>query len=64
VFSFWPPTIRKRLRPWIVSRKKFFTGGVVMHWYGLPREVVESPSLVAFKKRVDVALRDMVYWSW
>jgi len=41
-------------------RKNFFTEGDVKHWNTLPREVVESPSLEAFKRCVDRALRGMV----
>jgi len=41
-------------------RKNLFTERVVRHWTRLSREVVESPSLEVLKKRVDVALQDMV----
>jgi len=40
--------------------KNFFSEGVMRHWNRVPREVVESPSLEVFIKRVDVALIDIV----
>jgi len=41
-------------------RKNFFTERVVKNWHGLPRAVVESPSLEGFRRCIDAALRDVV----
>ena len=43
-------------------RRKFFTQKVVTNWNGLPREVVDAPSLEAFKGRLDVTLGSLVWW--
>jgi len=48
----------------LVIRKDFTSRREVRHRHRLPREVVESPSLEVFKKRVDVALRDVVSRQW
>ena len=33
-----------------------------VHWNRLPKEVVDAPSLEAFKARLDVALGSLVWW--
>ena len=43
-------------------RRKFFTQRVVTHWNRLSKEVVDAPSLEAFKARLDVALGSLVWW--
>ena len=35
---------------------------MVTHWNRLPKEVVDAPSLGAFKARLDVALGSLVWW--
>ena len=41
-------------------RRKFFTQRVVMNWNRSPKEVVDAPSLEAFKAKLDVALGSLV----
>ncbi|KFZ45643.1 hypothetical protein N321_02561, partial [Antrostomus carolinensis] len=41
-------------------RRIFFTQRVVRHWNRLPREVVDAPSLEAFKARLDGALGSLI----
>ena len=43
-------------------RRMFFTQRVRMHLSRLPKEVVDAPSLEAFKARLDVALGSLVCW--
>ena len=43
-------------------QRKFFAQKVVRHWNRLPKEVVDAPSLEAFKARLDVALGSLVCW--
>jgi len=40
----------------LAIRTNVFTERVIKLWNRLPREVVESPSLEAFKRRVDMGL--------
>lgn len=42
------------------TRRKLLMEKLVKHWNWLHREVVQSQSLKAFKRHVDVALRDTV----
>ena len=41
-------------------RRKFFTQSVAKHWNMLPKEVLDAPSLEAFKTWLDVALSSFV----
>jgi len=43
-------------------RRKLFTKRVVTHWNRLSKEVVDAPSLEAFKARLNVALDSLVWW--
>ena len=52
---------RRLVRFTLDIRRKFFTQRVLTHWKRLPREVVDAPSLVAFRAK-DVALGSLVWW--
>ena len=43
-------------------RGKFFTRRVIRCWNGLPRDVVDAPSLEVFKARFDGALDSLIYY--
>ena len=43
-------------------RRTFSSQRVVKLWHRLQREVVDAPSLKAFKARLDVALGSLVWW--
>ena len=43
--------------------KNFLTVGAGRPWKGLPRSVLESPSLGVFKQRLDSHLSGVLWWS-
>jgi len=45
---------------WILGRS--FSHRELTHWNRLPKEVVDAPSLEAFKARLDVTLGSLVLW--
>ena len=47
-------------RFWLDSRKNFLTVRAVQQWNQLPREVVASPTLEAFKRQLDSHLSVML----
>ena len=50
----------KEARSRLDKRKNFFTVRLVKHWHGLPREVVNAPSLETFKARLNGTLSTLI----
>ena len=53
----WPQVVPGRLR--LDKRKHFFSRRAVLQWHSCPGRWGGSLSLVVFKERGDVALRDV-----
>jgi len=51
------------LTPQAAFRENIFTQRVVRPWHRLPREVVDAPSLEAFKVRLEGALGNLSCWG-
>lgn len=44
----------------LTIKKDFFTVWVMGPWHGVPREVLECPSLKIFKSRMDIVLGNLL----